>query len=225
LVSDNSGPARLYSVQELRDVAAVKGVDLDAPTIAYCNTGVAASLSWFALHEILGNTDTRLYDGSMHAWSTVDKSHAVVSLAESVPEVLTDRPVEAVEAASAGTLPVSIGAPPSSLRTLVEERREAINRHRSDYLDRVTGRRFFQPPWVTARQDMLDDYRDSVRAANRMHRDTMRLYRDTARHSRLPWSHPYHEQAEIRHYVAEMDRMDRQEFLDGLRFARAYAPW
>ena len=169
LVSDNSGPARLYSVQELRDVAAVKGVDLDAPTIAYCNTGVAASLSWFALHEILGNTDTRLYDGSMHAWSTVDKSHAVVSLAESVPEVLTDRPVEAVEAASAGTLPVSIGAPPSSLRTLVEERREAINRHRSDYLDRVTGRRFFQPPWVTARQDMLDDYRDSVRACGQPH--------------------------------------------------------
>jgi thiosulfate/3-mercaptopyruvate sulfurtransferase len=225
LISDNSGPARLYPVQKLRDVAALKGVDLDAPTIAYCNTGVTASLGWFALHEVLGNTETRLYDGSMHAWSTVDESHAVVSLAESAPEALTDRPVEAVEAAGAGTLPVSIGAPPRSLRTLVEERREAVNRQRSAYLKRVTGKRFFRPPWVTVRQDMLDDYRDSVRAANRMHRDTARLYRDAVRHSRFPWSNPYHDRAEIRHYVAAMDRLDRQEFLDGRRFARDYAPW
>jgi rhodanese-related sulfurtransferase len=228
LVSDNSGPARLYSVQELRDVAALKGVDLGAPTIAYCNTGVTASLSWFALHEILGNTDTRLYDGSMHAWSTVDKSHAVVSLADSAAEVLAKRAEkveEPDEAAGAGTLQVPTLTPPRSLRTLVEERRDAINRRRGDYLDAVTGRRFFQPPWVRVHQDMLDDNRDNMRAANRMHRDTMRLYRDAARHSRLPWSNAYHEQAEIRHYMAEMDQMDRQELFDDLRFARAYAPW
>lgn len=41
----------------------------DAEQITFCNTGHWASLGWFASHELLGNTRTRLYDGSMSEWA------------------------------------------------------------------------------------------------------------------------------------------------------------
>lgn len=38
-------------------------------TITFCNTGHWASLGWFVSHEILGNKEARLYDGSVAEWS------------------------------------------------------------------------------------------------------------------------------------------------------------
>ena len=55
------------------------GVDPQASTITYCNTGHLASSAWFVLSEVLGNKQTRLYDGSMHEW-TLEK-RAVQSVA------------------------------------------------------------------------------------------------------------------------------------------------
>jgi len=54
--------------------AAVTGKD--AKIIAYCNTGHWSSIDWFVLHELLGYDNTRLYDGSMAAW-TRDPSRPV----------------------------------------------------------------------------------------------------------------------------------------------------
>jgi thiosulfate/3-mercaptopyruvate sulfurtransferase len=62
-------PARFRPVQEIREIVTGLGIPLDKPTITYCNTGDWASGAWFVLHELLGNTSTALYDGSMHAWS------------------------------------------------------------------------------------------------------------------------------------------------------------
>ena len=45
------------------------GLDPQAPTIAYCNTGHLASGGWFVMSEIMGNRSTRLYDGSMSLWT------------------------------------------------------------------------------------------------------------------------------------------------------------
>jgi len=36
----------------------------------FCNTGHMASLGWFVAHELLGNSEACLYDGSMAEWST-----------------------------------------------------------------------------------------------------------------------------------------------------------
>jgi thiosulfate/3-mercaptopyruvate sulfurtransferase len=49
-----------------------------APIIVYCNTGHWSSIVWFALVEVLGFTNVRLYDGSMQAW-TADPQRAVTS--------------------------------------------------------------------------------------------------------------------------------------------------
>lgn len=45
------------------------GIDTGKPTITYCNTGHFAAGAWFVMHEIIGNANTRLYDGSMLEWA------------------------------------------------------------------------------------------------------------------------------------------------------------
>ena len=48
----------------------------DQENIAFCNTGHWASIIWFGLHEIQGNKNTRMYDGSMAEW-TADPARPV----------------------------------------------------------------------------------------------------------------------------------------------------
>ena len=45
------------------------GLQTGGEAITFCNTGHWASLGWFVSHELLGNKQTRVYDGSMAEWS------------------------------------------------------------------------------------------------------------------------------------------------------------
>ncbi|UUX51533.1 sulfurtransferase [Nisaea acidiphila] len=45
------------------------GVPAEGAQISFCNTGHWASLGWFVSREILGNTEAKMYDGSMVEWS------------------------------------------------------------------------------------------------------------------------------------------------------------
>ena len=45
------------------------GLAADEENIVFCNTGHWASVVWFALHEVGGNTNTAMYDGSMAEWA------------------------------------------------------------------------------------------------------------------------------------------------------------
>lgn len=55
--------------KDLRQLAEQFGVDSTKPAIAYCNTGHLASGAWFVMHELVGDKNTRLYDGSMNEWT------------------------------------------------------------------------------------------------------------------------------------------------------------
>lgn len=69
-----AGPAQVFlSADEYRYVMKAQDVDAGAPSIAYCNTGHMASGLWFIQSEILGNSKARVYDGSMHEWTTLGK--------------------------------------------------------------------------------------------------------------------------------------------------------
>jgi thiosulfate/3-mercaptopyruvate sulfurtransferase len=52
------------SDDDLRKLYAEAGIDDTQPTIAYCRIGERSSHTWFALHELLGHSDVRNYDGS-----------------------------------------------------------------------------------------------------------------------------------------------------------------
>lgn len=60
------------------DLARIAAQVPAGPAITYCNTGHWAATDWFVLSEILGRKNTRLYDGSMAAW-TADTRRPVVS--------------------------------------------------------------------------------------------------------------------------------------------------
>jgi thiosulfate/3-mercaptopyruvate sulfurtransferase len=51
--------------------ALAKGAELgtDEKNIIFCNTGHWASVVWFALHELGGNENAAMYDGSMAEWA------------------------------------------------------------------------------------------------------------------------------------------------------------
>jgi len=68
LVTEGDAP-RMLSAATYRDIFKMSGVDPQAATITYCNSGHLASGAWFVLSEVLGNKQTKLYDGSMHEWT------------------------------------------------------------------------------------------------------------------------------------------------------------
>lgn len=55
------------------------GIPAEGDQIAFCNTGHWASLAWFAVSEIGGNKETRLYDGSMTEWTADPATEVVVT--------------------------------------------------------------------------------------------------------------------------------------------------
>jgi len=52
------------SAEELKELYEAEGLDTSKATIAYCRIGERSSHTWFALHELLGLTDVKNYDGS-----------------------------------------------------------------------------------------------------------------------------------------------------------------
>ncbi len=69
LLSNDVGPAAyLFDKETLQQSLSLMNADPNKPTTVYCNSGVMASVGWFVLSELLGNTRVRLYDGSMQEW-------------------------------------------------------------------------------------------------------------------------------------------------------------
>lgn len=76
LTFNKQGAAFLYSPKVYSSLFQQMGISAQQATIAYCNTGHLASGAWFVMSEIVGNPNTRLYDGSMTQW-TMEKRPTV----------------------------------------------------------------------------------------------------------------------------------------------------
>jgi thiosulfate/3-mercaptopyruvate sulfurtransferase len=80
LFANTMGPAAtLYPTAEIQKTAQLLNVSTEQPTIVYDETGGQASLAWFVFHELLGDKQTRLYDGSMNEWSS-DPARALAAM-------------------------------------------------------------------------------------------------------------------------------------------------
>ncbi len=66
------GPDNRYkSRDELLKLFTKAGIDGTKPIILYCNTGALSSFYFYALHEICGFRDVRMYDGSWVEWGNL----------------------------------------------------------------------------------------------------------------------------------------------------------
>jgi thiosulfate/3-mercaptopyruvate sulfurtransferase len=59
------------STDELRQHYAAKGVTGDKDIVTYCRIGERSSHSWFVLHELLGYSNVKNYDGSWTEWGSM----------------------------------------------------------------------------------------------------------------------------------------------------------
>lgn len=64
-----NGGGVFRSKPELTKLYELASAKTAGPQINFCNTGHWASLGWFVSHEIIGNKEAKLYDGSMLEWS------------------------------------------------------------------------------------------------------------------------------------------------------------
>lgn len=69
VITRAEGAVKFLSPDDLRTVLGAMRIQPDQPSIAYCNSGHLASGGWFVMHELLGNKNVKLYDGSMHQWT------------------------------------------------------------------------------------------------------------------------------------------------------------
>jgi len=67
-LTENNG-GKLRDRETLAKLFKLAEVPTDGEQIAFCNTGHWASLGWFVSSEIMGNRQTKMYDGSMVEWS------------------------------------------------------------------------------------------------------------------------------------------------------------
>lgn len=73
LISTRTTPVKFSPVTELKKLSSALSIDDQKDVITYCNSGHMASGGWFVYHEILGNKNVKLYDGSMHQWTLEDR--------------------------------------------------------------------------------------------------------------------------------------------------------
>ena len=71
--ASNMNPDSTFkSLDELRELYEKHGFDTDSEIITYCNEGLHATVPWFVLTELLGNSQTIVYDDSMSEWANRD---------------------------------------------------------------------------------------------------------------------------------------------------------
>ena len=73
MMVDKDGNSSFSSTETLTAILKSLNINQSAPSITYCNSGLTASGPWFVMHELLGNKETRLYDGSMLEWAVDDE--------------------------------------------------------------------------------------------------------------------------------------------------------
>ncbi len=61
--------ATFISIEEARKIAAASPLNPQQDTVSFCNTGHWAATNWFALSEVLGQKQVKLYPGSMVDWT------------------------------------------------------------------------------------------------------------------------------------------------------------
>lgn len=73
LLVNGEKSATFLPANKIAKLMKAKGMDSNAKTITYCDSGHLSTGHWFIMHELLGNKNVKQYDGSMHEWTKLNK--------------------------------------------------------------------------------------------------------------------------------------------------------
>jgi hypothetical protein len=151
--------------------------------------------------------------------AAVDEPAAEAKVATVIDEGLSLRPQLLLPA-----------APPPSLQTLVDERRDQLRARREALFDAIGTRYAYMSPWMVTYDRTMDAYQGAMRQLHRRQRDYARLHHDAWMDAMSPWSKPQRDWSRMRSYLTQMEQLDRQEARDAWLAPRSYAfagpvPW
>lgn len=117
---------------------------------------------------------------------------------------------------------------PTSVESMIERRREAMERRKDAYWDALTGRRWRQAPWTLAQRDWRERRGDLMDENLRRRRDAMELRSDAWGRWMHPWSQWRQDWGDARRDAYDLSRLYRDEARDRAFYDRPfspYAPW
>jgi len=148
-----------------------------------------------------------------------------------------DEPVTEPEVATVSDEQISLqpqlllpAAPPRSLQTLVDERRDQLRARRDALFDTIGARYAYISPRMVTYDRTMDAYQEAMRQLHRRQRDYARLHHDAWMDAMSPWSKPQRDWSRMRSYLIQMEQLDRQEARDAWLTTPSYAfsgpvPW
>jgi len=154
-----------------------------------------------------------------------------------VPPEAVDEPVTEPEVATVISEELSLqpqlllpAAPPPSLQTLVDERRDQLRARREALFDASGARFAYLSPWMVTYDRTMDAYQEAMRQLHRRQRDYSQLHHGAWMDAMSPWSKPQRDWSRMRSYLTQMEQLDRQEVRDAWLTTRSYAfagpiPW
>ena len=84
------GSSTFVGAEQAKQIAASSLVDPAKETVSFCNTGHWAATNWFALSEVLGQKNVKLYAGSMTEWSQNPNGLPMANVPNRAKQLLID---------------------------------------------------------------------------------------------------------------------------------------
>jgi thiosulfate/3-mercaptopyruvate sulfurtransferase len=85
-----AGSSTFVSADQAKQIAASSPIDPSKETVSFCNTGHWAATNWFAMSEVLGQKNVKLYAGSMTEWSQDPNGLPMANVPNRAKQLLTD---------------------------------------------------------------------------------------------------------------------------------------
>lgn len=84
------GSSTFVGADQAKQIAASSPIDPAKETVSFCNTGHWAATNWFAMSEVLGQKNVKLYPGSMTEWTQDPNGLPVANAPSRTQQLLMD---------------------------------------------------------------------------------------------------------------------------------------
>jgi thiosulfate/3-mercaptopyruvate sulfurtransferase len=84
------GSSTFVTTDLAKQIAASSPIDPARETVSFCNTGHWAATNWFAMSEVLGQRNVKLYAGSMTDWSQDPNGLPMANVPSRMAQLLID---------------------------------------------------------------------------------------------------------------------------------------